>query len=139
MNTSDFLTLSSFRADLKDGAVIVNWTTASEMDNAGFNLLRRETKTGDFLKVNPALILGAGTTAEGQRYTYRDTTVQRNVPYHYRLEEVSLSGERRTVATVRLRGHVSAKNKRLYKWGDLKGFNKKPLISPVKFSNLSTL
>jgi len=112
--------LSSLRADLKDGAVIVKWTTASEMENAGFHLLRRREKGTGFLRVSPSLILGAGTTAEGQTYTYRDTTAVANVPYDYRLEEVSLSGERRAVATVRLRGHVSAANKRLQKWADVK-------------------
>lgn len=114
------VTLSSLRADLREGSVVVNWTTASEMENAGFNILRGETQKGQFIQVTPSLILGAGTTAEGQTYTYRDTTARPNVPYYYRLEEVSLSGERRAVATVRLRGHVSAANKLLWKWADVK-------------------
>ena len=33
--------LSSFRADLREGSVVVKWTTASEMENAGFYVLRR--------------------------------------------------------------------------------------------------
>jgi hypothetical protein len=114
------VTLSSFRADLRDGSVVVNWTTASEMDNAGFYVLRSGQSGSGFVRVSPALIPGAGTTADRQTYTYRDTTAQRNVPYYYRLEEVSLSGERRAVATVRLRGYVSAANKALWKWGDVK-------------------
>ncbi len=114
------VTLSSFRADLREGAVVVNWTTASEMDNAGFYVLRSGQSGSGFVCVSPALIPGAGTTSERQSYTYRDTTAQRNVPYYYRLEEVSLSGERRAVATVRLRGYVSAANKRLWKWADVK-------------------
>lgn len=114
------VTLSSFRADRKDNSVVVKWTTASEMENAGFYVLRRRDRASDFVQVSPALIPGAGTTAERQTYTYRDTTAQRNVPYDYRLEEVSLPGERRGVATVRLRGHVSAANKRQWKWADVK-------------------
>ena len=112
--------LSSFRADLRDGSVVVNWTTASEMDNAGFYVLRSGESGSGFVRVSPALIPGAGTTADQQTYTYQDTTAQRNVPYYYRLEEVSLSGERRAVATVRLRGYVSAADKRLWKWADVK-------------------
>lgn len=112
--------LSSFRADRWEGSVIVKWTTVSETENAGFNLLRRETKGGRFIKVNPSLILGAGTTADRQTYTYRDRTAAVNGVYHYRLEEVSLSGQRSAVATVRLRGHVSAANKLLWKWADMK-------------------
>jgi len=112
--------LSSLRADLKEGAVIVKWTTASEMENAGFHVLRSQESGSGFVQVNPALIPGAGTTAEGQTYRYRDTTARVNVPYYYRLAEVSLSGERRAVATVRLRGHISAANKVLWKWADVK-------------------
>ena len=112
--------LSSFRADRTAAGVVVKWTTASETGNAGFNLLRSETKEGVFVKVNPVLILGAGTTAEGQSYTYQDTTAGLNTAYVYRLEEVSLSGVRSVVATVRLRGHLSAANKVLWKWADVK-------------------
>ncbi len=114
------VTLSSVRADRAEGGVVVNWTTASEMENAGFHVLRSQHRASGFLRVSPSLIAGAGTTAERQNYIYRDTTVQPNVPYYYRIEEVSLSGERRGVATVRLRGHVSAANKLLWKWADVK-------------------
>ncbi|MDD9974766.1 MAG: hypothetical protein OXU27_12210 [Candidatus Poribacteria bacterium] len=112
--------LSHFRARRTETGVIVEWATASETDNAGFNILRGQTKDGAFMKVNPALILGGGTTTEQNTYTYQDTTAEANVPYYYRLEEVSLSGDRRALATVRLRGHVSAANKVLWKWADVK-------------------
>ena len=112
--------LSHFRASRTEADVIVEWATVSETDTAGFNILRGQRKTGSFVKVNPALILGGGTTADKQSYTYRDTRAEVNVPYYYRLEEVSLSGEHRVVATVRLRGHLSAIGKLLWKWVDVK-------------------
>jgi len=112
--------LSSLRADLREGSVVVKWTTASEMENAGFNILRGETRTGQFVKVNPTLILGAGTTAEQNTYTYTDTTAKPNTAYYYRIEDVSLSGERRHQATVRMRGHLSAAGKVLGTWGALR-------------------
>ena len=114
------VTLSSMRADRAEGGVVVKWTTESEMENAGFHVLRSRDSKTEFVKVSPTLIPGAGTTAERQDYTYRDTTAQANVLYYYRLEEASLSGERRAVATVRLRGHVSPANKLLWKWADVK-------------------
>ena len=112
--------LSHFRARRTEAGVIVEWATVSETDNAGFNILRGERKTGSFVKVNPTLILGGGTTADKQSYIYRDPTAAVNIPYDYRLEEVSLSGERHAVATVRLRGHLSATGKLLWKWADVK-------------------
>ncbi len=114
------VTLSQFRADRTETGVVVQWTTQSEMDNAGFHLLRSRDSQAGFVRVNPSLILGAGTTAERHTYTYTDTTAQSNVPYYYRLEDVSLSGERRTAATVRLRGYLSATGKVLWKWADVK-------------------
>lgn len=114
------VTVSSVRASRTETGVVVNWTTESEMENAGFYVLRSQHRTTGFVRVTASLILGAGTTAERHTYTYTDTTAQSNVPYYYRLEEVSLSGERRGVATVRLRGHLSAAGKTLWKWADVK-------------------
>ena len=113
--------LSHFRPDLTDtGAVVINWATESEVDNAGFNILRSETKTGEFKVITAQLIPGAGTTAERNTYTWTDTTAKPNVVYYYQIEDVSLDGERQTLATVRLRGFVSATGKLTTQWGQLK-------------------
>ena len=114
------ITLSHFRADWTDTGVILKWITASETDNAGFNILRSQTKDRAFVKVNPTLILGAGTTAEQNTYTWTDTTAKPNVAYYYRIEDVSLDGNRQMSVTVRMRSHLSASGKSLQKWGDLK-------------------
>ena len=113
--------LSQFRPDRTEtGAVVINWTTESEVDNAGFNILRSETKTGEFKVINAQLIPGAGTTAERNVYTWTDTTAKPNVVYYYQIEDVSLDGERQALATVRLRGFVSATGKLTTQWGQLK-------------------
>ncbi len=113
--------LSQFRPDLTEtGTVAINWTTESEVDNAGFNILRSQTRTGEFKVINVQLIPGAGTTAERNTYTWTDTTAKPNVVYYYQIEDVSLGGERQTLATVRLRGLVSAKGKLTTQWGELK-------------------
>ncbi|RKU16372.1 hypothetical protein C6500_17865 [Candidatus Poribacteria bacterium] len=113
--------LSQFRPDLTEtGAVVIHWTTESEVDNAGFNILRSQTRMGEFRVINPQLIPGAGTTAERNTYTWTDTAAKPNVVYYYQIEDVSLDGERQTLATVRLRGFVSAKGKLTTQWGQLK-------------------
>ena len=113
--------LSQFRPDLTEtGTVVINWTTESEVDNAGFNILRSQKRTGEFKVINAQLIPGAGTTAERNTYTWTDTTAKPNVVYYYQIEDVSLGGERQTLATVRLRGLVSAKGKLTTQWGELK-------------------
>ena len=113
--------LSQFRPDRTEtGTVVIQWTTESEMDNAGFNILRSQTRTGEFKVINAQLIPGAGTTAERNTYTWTDTTAKPNVVYYYQIEDVSFDGERQALATVRLRGLVSAKGKLTTQWGELK-------------------
>ena len=112
--------LSNFSANRTSAGVILTWVTQSELDNAGFNILRSQTQQGPFVKVNPTLISGAGTTAERHTYTWTDTTTKPNAVYYYRIEDVSLSGHRQHLATVRLRGDVSAIGKHLRKWGNIK-------------------
>ena len=112
--------LSSFRAARTEQGALIQWTTGSELENAGFNVLRSETKTGTFTVVTPRMLPGAGTTAERSSYQYVDTTAKENVAYYYRLEEVSYAGVRQSLATRRLRGHVSAANRYLTTFGSLK-------------------
>ena len=111
--------LSSFRAERTEQGALIQWTTASELENAGFNLLRSETKTGTFTVVTPRMLQGAGTTSERSSYQYVDTSAKANVAYYYRLEEVSYAGVRQSIATRRLRGHVSAGNRYLTTFGDI--------------------
>ena len=113
--------LSQFRPELTEiGTVVIQWMTESEIDNAGFNILRSQTKTGEFKVINAQMIPGAGTTAERNTYTWTDTTAKPSVVYYYQIEDVSLAGERQTLATVRLRGFISAKDKLTTQWGELK-------------------
>ena len=67
------VSLSSFRPvrDKTTGAVVIRWITQSELNNAGFNILRSETKTGEFQVVNlKGIIPGHGTTSEKHVYTW---------------------------------------------------------------------
>ena len=113
--------LSTFRPKRSEtGTVLITWTTESELNNAGFNLLRSQQRDGTFVVINPTLILGAGTSAEKHTYRFTDTTAKPNVVYYYRIEDVSFAGTHRTLATVRLKGHVSATDKLTTTWGTLK-------------------
>ena len=114
------VTLSHFRAEHTDTDVVINWTTESEVDNAGFYIYRSETKDGEFKVINPSMIQGAGTTGERNEYTWTDTTAKPNTVYYYRIEDVSFAGVRQVLATTKLKGLISAKNKFTTRWGDLK-------------------
>ena len=115
--------LSKFGAkrDPLTGAVVITWSTQSELNNAGFFIKRSQQTKGKFVVVNPTMIAGAGTTAEKQSYTYTDATADPNVIYYYQIEDVSLDGNRQTLTRAhRLKGHVGAAGKATTTWGDLK-------------------
>ena len=115
--------LSGFGAkrDPLTGAVVITWSTQSELNNAGFFIKRSQQQKGKFVVVNPTMIAGAGTTAEKQSYTYTDATADPNVIYFYQIEDVSLDGNRQTLTRAhRLKGHVGAAGKATTTWGDLK-------------------
>ena len=115
--------LSHFRParDKETGAVVITWSTQSELNNAGFFIKRSQQKDGEFKVINAAMIAGAGTTSEKQFYTYTDTTAQPNVVYYYQIEDVSLDGNRQTLTRgMRLKGHVSVAGKATLTWGELK-------------------
>ena len=116
--------LSHFRPERTEvGTVIIKWTTESEVDNAGFNILRAETRTSVFQVINTQLIPGAGTTSERNTYTWADATAKPNVVYYYQIEDVSFAGERQTLANSRLKGTISAKGKLTTQWAGLKSQN----------------
>ena len=115
--------LSGFNAarDRVTGAVVITWSTQSELNNAGFFIKRSQQQKGKFVVVNPTMISGAGTTAEKQSYTFTDATADPNIVYFYQIEDVSLDGNRQTLTRAhRLKGHIGAAGKATTTWGDLK-------------------
>ncbi len=118
--TSLPVTLSSFKAEHTPDGVIINWTTESEVNNAGFYIYRSQTKAGKFQRVNTELIQGAGTTGERTEYTWTDTTAKANTVYYYQIEDVSYAGVHQTLTTTRLHGLISATGKMITQWADLK-------------------
>jgi hypothetical protein len=100
------ITLSSFTATSSDRKVILTWTTASEIDNAGFNLYRSVSEGGDYLKINSSLIQAKGSPTQGASYQYVDETVKNRKTYYYKLEDIDLNG------TSTMHGPVSVEVKR---------------------------
>ena len=101
--------LSHFRParNKKTGAVVITWSTLSELNNAGFFIKRGHQRDGESKVINATVIPGAGTTNEKQFYTYTDTTAKPNVVYYYQLECVSVDDTRRTrTRPIRLKGYV---------------------------------
>ena len=72
--------------------VVVEWTTETEVDTAGFNLYRSDSPDGSYIKINHELIPGASDPLLGAKYVYTDTNVVAGRTYYYKLEDVELDG-----------------------------------------------
>ena len=112
--------LSHFSARLVEDKIVINWTTESELNNAGFNIYRSTARTGNFRLINTKLIKGAGTTGEKSTYQFIDTTAKLNVSYYYRIEDIDFGGKRERLATRPVRGVFSPTNKVITRWSSLK-------------------
>ena len=80
--------LTSFAANVKDQDVVLNWTTATETNNRGFEVERRSENT-DFVTVG--FIDGNGTTTESQSYVFTDKKMLPGT-YVYRLKQIDFDG-----------------------------------------------
>jgi hypothetical protein len=89
------ITLAAFNAVAQpDGSVRVTWETATEIDNAGFNVYRSATATFDAataIQVNPSMVAAQAQFSLGASYELVDETVPPGVWYYF-LEDVELGG-----------------------------------------------
>ncbi len=76
-----------FRARALSSSILLDWTTASEMNNKGFKVERSED--GNIFK-EIGWVAGKGNSSQEQRYSFEDKDVQANVTYYYRLRQVDL-------------------------------------------------
>lgn len=91
--------------------VLVEWSTASELDTAGFNLYRSESAEGPFTKINSSLIPASQDPLSGSQYRYQDDQVQPDTLYYYQLEEVEMGGGVNRFGPISAR---SSDNRRLF-------------------------
>ncbi|HEV7669792.1 MAG TPA: hypothetical protein VGS22_14815 [Thermoanaerobaculia bacterium] len=72
----------------------VRWSTASEVENFGYDVYRGESETGPFVRLTSKPIPGAGTSDEPHKYSYEDRDIDPTKDYWYYVESVSYSGVR---------------------------------------------
>ncbi|MHC5054994.1 MAG: C25 family cysteine peptidase [Planctomycetota bacterium] len=84
--------MSSARARSAGIGAVVEWTTASELDNAGFDVLRRPAGSGEFRAVTPRAVEGRITATGAKRYRWFDPAPAGR--WEYRVETISTTGAR---------------------------------------------
>lgn len=79
--------LKSFTAQANGNSVNLKWSTATEVNNLGFEVQKKVAD--EFIAIG--FINGKGTTTEIQNYSFTDNDLQ-NGFYTYRLKQVDLTG-----------------------------------------------
>ena len=82
--------LSSFVGSVVEDRVVINWTTASQTNNAGFRVLR--STDGETYEAVSELISGAGTTDQLMDYMFEDNSLPAAEIVYYVLEQIDLDG-----------------------------------------------
>ncbi|HPI74389.1 MAG TPA: FlgD immunoglobulin-like domain containing protein, partial [bacterium] len=83
--------LTSFTAAFEPFVgVRLNWRAASEVNNAGFDVLRSTSEQGGFSLITRKLIAATGAGS----YEFVDSTAVAGVRYFYQLQDLSLDGSR---------------------------------------------
>jgi len=81
--------LTSFAGAFVGNNVELKWSTATELNNRGFEI-QRSINGSAFATV--AFVEGRGTTTEIQQYSFTDRNVESRVNYAYRLKQIDFNG-----------------------------------------------
>jgi Peptidase family C25/Propeptide_C25/Peptidase family C25, C terminal ig-like domain/Secretion system C-terminal sorting domain len=82
--------LVSFKADTDENGITLNWETATEINNSGFDIEKSADKN-IFEKIGN--IKGHGTTTESQQYSFKDATITSGKgKVYYRLKQIDQDG-----------------------------------------------
>ncbi len=81
--------LTSFTAKAGQESIQLAWLTASEENNAGFEV-QRSTDGRNFRTLT--FIEGHGTTLEAQKYLFDDKDLRKGQLYYYRLKQIDYDG-----------------------------------------------
>ncbi len=98
--------LFGFHASLNGQTARLHWRTATEHNNAGFDVERCE----DGISFRPiGWVAGHGTTTQQQQYLYADQHLHAGTTYYYRLRQVDYNGtfEISPIVTLTVKGKDS--------------------------------
>lgn len=80
--------LISIEGKVENNTIVLNWQTASELNNRGFEIEKSINKENWFTK---GFVEGNGTTIELSRYSFTDNEIPLTVQY-YRLKQIDYDG-----------------------------------------------
>jgi hypothetical protein len=105
--------MTSFTASMQSAnSAMLKWSTATEVNNSGFEIERRSTN-GEQSTVNSwqkvGFVAGAGTSNSQKEYTYQDVNLAPGV-YVYRIKQIDNNGAFKYSASTQVDAGVAGKN-----------------------------
>ncbi len=99
------VTLSSFNVNFSKKGIELLWQTAAEVDNAGFELWKKE-KDGEYNLIASYIennnLVGAGNSSSTILYRYTDNIYNYDTEYNYLLYSVSTDGSREVFGPIKV-------------------------------------
>jgi photosystem II stability/assembly factor-like uncharacterized protein len=90
---------TNFKAVATNGSVVLTWQTQSEVNNLGFNIIRKDAGTGVSSLIasytSDISLCGLGTSTTGKSYTYKDVHIVNGHTYEYTVESVASDGTKK--------------------------------------------
>lgn len=85
--------LTSFTANVKNNSVVLNWQTATEVNNKGFEIERSfKTDNGEASWNKIGFVQGNGSSTSINAYTFTDNNLVKPGKYFYRLKQMDFDG-----------------------------------------------
>lgn len=82
--------LISFTAAVNNAEVLLHWSTATEINNYGFNIERRDVNSFNWQKIG--FVAGSGTSNVPKEYSFTDNKLPSG-KYSYRLKQIDRDGQ----------------------------------------------
>lgn len=102
--------LTSFSVILNNNIAQLNWETATEVNNYGFEI-QRSSETEDWNKVG--FVPGHGNSNSPKSYIYADNSVTKSGSYTYRLKQIDIDGQYEYSPEVNISFNVDDKSYKL--------------------------
>ncbi|HTR82430.1 MAG TPA: T9SS type A sorting domain-containing protein [Bacteroidota bacterium] len=88
--------MTSFSAETQSNTVVLDWQTKTEVNNAGFNVLRQDPNSSSYKLIasysTTVSLKGMGFSSSGRKYIFTDTDVHTASTYSYKIQSVSSDG-----------------------------------------------
>ncbi len=85
--------LTAFTAEIKNNSVLLNWRTATEINNSGFEIERSlKTANGKTEWNKIGFVQGNGSSTQIHEYSYSDNNIVKQGHYLYRLKQIDFDG-----------------------------------------------